>query len=142
MKKKAWIIAAAIAAVCMAAVLFIVLRPAPGSGYTLLVDGEALPVAVLSPEKRELRIHLTLDGQEIADLPFGEPHTVLLRQENGDENLLRITEGSVFMENANCEGQDCVHMEKVTRDNLETRVMFGMIICLPHRFSVEVRSGE
>ena len=43
------------------------------------------------------------------------------------------------MESANCEGQDCVHMEPVTRDNLETRVMSGMIICLPHRLSVEVR---
>ena len=141
MKKKAWIIAAA-AAVCIAAVLFAVLRPAPGSGYTLLVDGEALTSAVLSPEKQELRIHLTLDGQEIADLPFGEPHTVLLRQENGDENLLRITEDSVFMENANCEGQDCVEMGEVTAENLELRVMGGFIICLPHRLSVEVRGRD
>jgi hypothetical protein len=30
-------------------------------------------------------------------------------------------------------------MEEITRDNLETRVMFGMIVCLPHRLTVEVR---
>ena len=46
---------------------------------------------------------------------------------------------AVRMEHANCEGQDCVQMEEITRDNLETRVMFGMIICLPHRLSVEVK---
>ena len=86
-----------------------------------------------------LRVILTLDGQEIANLPFGEAHTVRVLQENGDENTLVLTGESVYMESANCEGQDCVHMEPVTRNNLETRVMSGMIICLPHRFSVEVR---
>ena len=60
-------------------------------------------------------------------------------QENGDENSLVLTGDRVYMESANCDGQDCVKMEAVTRENLETRVMFGMIICLPHRLSVEVR---
>ena len=82
---------------------------------------------------------LTLDGQEAANLPFGEAHTVRILQQDGAENTLVLTGESVYMESANCEGQDCVHMEKITRDNLETRVMFGMIICLPHRLSVEVR---
>ena len=118
-----------------------VLRPgAQRSGWTVLVDGQAPASAVLSPEKQEgLRVILTLDGRKIADLPFGEAHTVRILQENGAENTLLLTEESVRMESANCDGQDCVHMEEITRDNLETRVMFGMIICLPHRLSVEVK---
>ena len=140
MKKKLW--AAAILLSAAAAVLwFMLLRPGPRSaGSGILVDGKPLSAPVLSPEKKEdLRVHLTLDGKEIADLPFGEAHTVRILQEDGSENTLILTGESVYMESANCEGQDCVHMEKVTRDNLETRVMFGMIICLPHRLSVEVR---
>ncbi len=140
MKKKA--LAAAVLLIAAAAVLCAVLiRPgAQNTALKILVDGEPLSAPVLSPEKQEdLRVILTLDGEEIADLPFGEAHTVRVLQAGGDENTLVLTGQSVYMESANCEGQDCVHMEKITRDNLETRVMFGMIICLPHRLSVEVR---
>ena len=139
MKRKHWaaVLLIAAAAVCC----LVLLRPgAQVTGTRILVDGEPLSDPVLSPEKQEdLRVILTLDGQEAANLPFGEAHTVRILQENGDENTLVLTGESVRMESANCEGQDCVRMEEITRDNLETRVMFGMGICLPHRLSVEVR---
>ena len=140
LKKKAWalglLLAAAAAVLC-----FLLFRPGGQPAETVVrVDGEVLASPVLSPEKQDdLRVHITLDGAEIADLPFSEAHTVRIEQANSDENTLLLTGDSVLMESANCEGQDCVNMEKVTRDNLETRVMFGMIICLPHRLSVEVR---
>ena len=140
MKKK--YIAAAVLLFAAAVILCLALsRPGvKGSGVVVRVDGREPLSAVLSPEKQDdLRVVLTLDGRLIADLPFGEAHTIQVLQENGDENTLLITGNSVRMESANCEGQDCVHMEEITRDNLETRVMFGMIICLPHRLSVEVK---
>ena len=140
MKKK--YIAAAVLLFAAAVILYLALsRPGvKGSGVVVRVDGREPLSAVLSPEKQnDLRVVLTLDGRLIADLPFGEAHTIQVLQENGDENTLLITGNSVRMESANCEGQDCVHMEEITRNNLETRVMFGMIICLPHRLSVEVK---
>lgn len=140
MKKK--YIAAAVLLFAAVVILCLALsRPGvKGSGVVVRVDGREPLSAVLSPEKQDdLRVVLTLDGRLIADLPFGEAHTIQVLQENGDENTLLITGNSVRMESANCEGQDCVHMEEITRDNLETRVMFGMIICLPHRLSVEVK---
>ena len=140
MKKK--ILAVIIPVIILTAVLcFLLFRPGKdAAGTEILVDGKPFAGGVLSPEKQDdLRVILTLDGEEVADLPFGEAHTVRILQENGDENTLLLTGDSVYMESANCDGQDCVHMEKITRDNLETRVMFGMIICLPHRLSVEVR---
>ena len=139
MKKRVWI-AVLLLAAAAAVLCFVLLRPGTKTaGTQILLDGKALSDPVLSPDSKDLRVILTLDGKEIADLPFGEAHKVRILQENGDENNLVLTGESVYMESANCEGQDCVHMEKVTRDNLETRVMFGMIICLPHRLSVEVR---
>ena len=140
MKKKA--LTASILLIAAAAVLcFVLLRPgAQTTGTKIYLDGREYSGLPQTPENRDdLRVILSLDGKQIADLPFGEAHKVRILQENGDENNLVLTGESVYMESANCEGQDCVHMEKVTRDNLETRVMFGMIICLPHRLSVEVR---
>lgn len=140
MKRKS-LIAVALIAVIAAVICFVLLRPgAPAAGARVFLDGEPFSGPALSPEKQDdLRVVLTLDGKEIANLPFGEAHTVRVLQDNGDENTLVLTGESVYMESANCEGQDCVHMEKITRENLETRVMFGMIICLPHRLSAEVR---
>lgn len=140
MKRKS-LIAVALLAVSAAVLCFVLLRPgAQTAGAQVFLDGEPFSGPALSPEKQDdLRVILTLDGQEIADLPFGEAHRVRVLQGSGDENTLVLTGESVYMESANCEGQDCVHMEKITRENLETRVMFGMIICLPHRLSVEVR---
>ena len=139
--KKKTVAAGAALLVCAIVLCFFLLRGAPSdSRFTVLVDGAPLSAPVLAPEKGGgLRVILTLDGREIANLPFGEAHTVRVEGENGFENTLRISENSVRMESANCDGQDCVKMEEITRDNLETRVMQGMIICLPHRLCVEVR---
>ena len=139
MKKKA--LAAVILLAAAAAVLCLVLvRPGSApAGVKILVDGEELTGTAAAEIRDDLRVILTLDGEEIASFPFREPHRIRILQDNGYENNLVLTGESVYMESANCEGQDCVHMEEVTRENMETRVMFGMIICLPHRLSVEVR---
>jgi len=117
--------------------------PAPGTGgVRVLVDGKAWKEAAVSPESGDgLRVYITCDGQPLLDLPFGEAHSVQIIQDDGSENTVAITEDAVYMEHADCDNQDCVHMGAVTRENLELRVMSGFIICLPHKISVEVREG-
>ena len=111
----------------------------PEGSFTLLLDGAEMTDPVQDPEGGDgLRVIVTVDGNEVANLPFGTEHTLQVIQ-GGGTNTLRITADSVYMEEADCHGQDCVKMEPVTRDNLEMRVMGGFIICLPHRLSVEVR---
>ena len=113
----------------------------PG-GMLLTLDGQPWEGGSLSPQSGDgLRVYVTLDGAPLADLPFGEAHTLVVRQPDGSENAVRLTGEAAYMESANCDNQDCVNMGEVTRDNLELRVMGGFIICLPHRVSVEVR-GE
>ena len=108
-------------------------------GIRLLLDGAEMTETVRDPEGGDgLRVIVTVDGEEKANLPFGTEHTLQVIQDSG-RNTVRMTEGAVYMEEADCHGQDCVKMEPVTRDNLEMRVMGGFIICLPHRVSVEVR---
>ena len=108
-------------------------------GIRLLLDGAEMTETVRDPEGGDgLRVIVTVDGNEAANLPFGMEHTLQVIQDSG-RNTVRITKDAVYMEEADCHGQDCVKMEPVTRDNLEMRVMGGFIICLPHRVSVEVR---
>ena len=120
--------------------LFFLLRPAaPVPGEILLtLDGKTWSGGSLSPELSDLRVIVTLDGKTIADLPFSEAHTLTAETGEG-RNTLRLTGNAVYMESADCANHDCVGMGEVTRENLETRVMGGWIVCLPHRLSVEVR---
>ena len=113
----------------------------PEGGIRLLLDGAEMTETVLDPACGDgLRVIVTADGEEKANLPFGTEHTLQVIQDNG-KNTVRMTKNAVYMEEADCRGQDCVKMEPVTRDNLEMRVMGGFIICLPHRVSVEVRGN-
>lgn len=112
--------------------------PASG-GPELLLDGAAVEPGSVAPEQGEARVYVTLDGAALIDLPFGEAHTLTVRQRDGAENTVALTGGAVYMSSANCENQDCVNMGEVTLENVEVRVLGGFIVCLPHRLSVEVR---
>lgn len=108
----------------------------------VLLDGAEWTGGSLSGDSADdLRVYVTLDGQPLIDLPFGEAHTVRVLQPDGAENEIVLTGEAAYMNSANCDNQDCVDMGAVTRENLELRVMGGFIICLPHRLSVEVRGG-
>lgn len=114
--------------------------PAPAVAQ-VEIDGAAWDGAPVEPGGG-LRVYIALDGAALVDVPFGRPRTVGILQPDGARNTVEITSDAVFMREANCDNQDCVDMGEVTRDNLETRVLGGFIICLPHRLSVEVREGE
>ena len=142
-KRWLWILAASL---LIAAVLLWIfaLRPSgepKGSGEVqVILDGKPMAAQESTGSAGEdLRVYITLDGKPLLDLPFAEVHTVRIVQPDGGENTVMMTGSSVYMTEANCEGQDCVQMGEVTRENLEVRVMGGFIICLPHRISVEVR---
>ena len=53
-------------------------------------------------------------------------------------NVLHLKPDGFWMEDANCEGQDCVNMGEVTLENREERVLWNMVICLPHQLSLEL----
>lgn len=109
-----------------------------GKEILVLLDGQELTEKTVSPGKGDgLRVVVTKENEVLADLPFGEEHTLEVIQKGG-RNKIRITANSVYMEDADCQGQDCVKMTEITRDNLETRVLRDMIICLPHKITVQV----
>ncbi|MBR0513603.1 MAG: NusG domain II-containing protein [Clostridia bacterium] len=147
MTKKRWIVLAAFVLVAGVAIWFALsgqktddkttLDILDGRELLVLMDGKELTETVVSPGAGDgLRIIVWLNDRQLADLPFGEEHTVEVLQQAG-RNKIRITQDAVYMEEADCQGNDCVKMGKFTRDNWEIKVP-NMIVCLPHKLSVQV----
>ena len=141
-KRWLWMVAALLAVAVL--LYFFALRPSgnvkENREVQVLLDGKPMEeTESTGSDEKDLRVYITLDGKPLLDLPFAEEHTVRIIQPDGGENTVSLTGSSVYMTEANCEGQDCVQMGEVTRENLEVRVMDGFIICLPHKLSVEVR---
>ena len=79
-------------------------------------------------------------------LPTEGEYTRTIRQtmDDGSEaiNVLHLTPNGFWMEDANCEGQDCVQEGEVTLENREERILWNMVICLPHQLSLELITRE
>lgn len=70
--------------------------------------------------------------------------TIRQRMDDGTEaiNVLHLTTNGIWMEDANCEGHDCILEGEVTLENREERVLWNMIICLPHELAIELITRE
>ena len=79
-------------------------------------------------------------------LPVEGEYTRTIRQVMADGteavNVLHLTANGFWMEDSNCEGHDCILEGEVTLENREERVLWNMIICLPHQLSLELITRE
>ncbi|MBQ4423230.1 MAG: NusG domain II-containing protein [Clostridia bacterium] len=105
-------------------VLWFLLRPKPGAGGSFVIrygNGETLTVPA-----DETRTVVIRDGK-LVDEATGE----------GDENVIRIENGSARMERANCRHEDCVQQGVLNAETAVTRPLGAWIICAPHRVYIE-----
>ena len=86
------------------------------------------------------------DSAGLLPLPAEGEYTRTVRQVMADGteavNVLHLTANGVWMEDSNCEGHDCILEGEVTLENREERVLWNMIICLPHQLSLELITRE
>ena len=79
-------------------------------------------------------------------LPLEGEYTRTVRQvmEDGTEaiNVLHLTPEGFWMEDANCKNHDCVGEGMVTLENREERVLWNMVVCLPHQLVAELITRE
>ena len=79
-------------------------------------------------------------------LPQEGEYTKTIRQKMTDEsemvNVLHITPTGFWMEESNCEGQDCIGEGEVTLENRLERILGNMVICLPHQMVVYLITRE
>ena len=121
MDKKNWIVLAAV--VLVAAVLLAV-------------------SSLMQTKTDENVVIITVAGAEYARIPLSQPQTVTIAQENGEVNVVEITERGAVMASSTCYNQQCIHMGAVTLDNWEIRPNQTYIICLPNRVTVELAVKE
>ena len=94
--------------------------------------GAALLMGVFS-EQGAMAV-VILDGKEIARYALNEDREVRIDCKNGEYNILVITDGKVFVKEANCHSQDCVKHPKIDMTD-------ESIICLPHKLVIEIEEG-
>lgn len=75
------------------------------------------------------------DGKVFATVPLTADETVIVEDENGNRNVIRVEGGEARMIEANCRDQVCVHTRPAGKDGQS-------IICLPNRVTVEIRSTQ
>ena len=71
-------------------------------------------------------------------IPLNEDYSFTVRQSDGSENVIHVGINSFYMESSNCDNQNCVEEGVVTLENMNERILFNLIICLPHRLSLEM----
>lgn len=75
-------------------------------------------------------------------IPLTEDNSFRITQQDGSENVVHIGKDSFYMESSNCDNQNCVEQGEVTLENREKRLLFNMVICLPHNLSLELMTRE
>ncbi len=85
---------------------------------------------------REVRIYRA--GKLYATGHLGQSEEIVVRGEDGEENVVAFTENGVYMKSATCHNQLCIGQGEVTLENVSTRFYRNEIICLPNRVTVEL----
>ncbi|NLM11880.1 MAG: NusG domain II-containing protein [Clostridiaceae bacterium] len=75
------------------------------------------------------------EGKVFATIPLTAEETVIVEDEIGNRNVIKVEGGKVTMTEASCRDQICVHTRPARKDGQS-------IICLPNRVAVEVRSTQ
>ena len=96
----------------------------------------------LSENSAEAYLLMKTSSRIYAPIPLNEENSFRIVQRNGDYNTVHIGINSFYMEDSNCENHDCVKEGTVTLDNMHTRVLYNMIVCLPHQLSLEMITPE
>ena len=99
---------------------------------------KAAAEAYLREYPAESYLILTTNSGISSPIPLNEENSFRVRQGDGSENVVHIGKNSFYMESSNCDNQNCVGEGEVTLENRKSRILFNMVICLPHQLSLEL----
>ena len=74
---------------------------------------------------------VTVDGVETLRRPLAMENRYEIAQEDGSLNVIRVKDGAVFMEEANCRDGLCIRQGRM-KNAAKT------IVCLPHKLVVQL----
>ena len=89
--------------------------------------------------KNTLFLIVTANGVKYQPIPLlGEASIPIRNEEAGTENVVHVTPTEIHMESASCANQDCVEQGEVTRENMNERILYNTIVCLPNQVMLEL----
>lgn len=83
-------------------------------------------------------VRVWVDGEVHSEYALGKERDVIIRQDNGCENVIHLTENGFYMHSSTCKNQLCIQQGTVTEDNYRVRAMGTHVQCLPNRVDVEL----
>ena len=107
---------------------------------TSVSSAEAAPAASSAPVQAYLVV--TVGGMLYEPLPLAGEGAFTISQDENTSNTIRVTPDSIWMEHSSCDNQDCVDQGTVSLENMGTRVLSNMIICLPNEVVLELHTPE
>ena len=90
----------------------------------------------------ESYLMVTAGGREYSPIPLNGENAFRVAQQDGSENVVHIGKNAFYMESSNCDNQACMGQGEVTLKNRDSRILFNMVICLPHRLTLELLTRE
>ncbi len=103
---------------------------------SMILEPTKAPRPTLAPAESYVRV--SVGGMVYALLPLNSDTTYPIRQPDGKENVIEIGKNRVAMHSSTCDNQDCVGQGEITLENMDTRILFNMVICLPNEVSLEL----
>ena len=146
------VIVALIAVVAVLAVVLPQQRTISDDAPALSTDAPAASTATSVPSSTETPaadvqsaqayLLVSVQGVLYEPIPLSEEGSYTVKQGEEMANTIHVTPDSIFMESSTCDNQDCVLQGTVSLDNMETRVLANMIVCLPNQVVLELHTPE
>lgn len=101
------------------------------------------PEVTFDPASIKAWLVVTAGGTVYQPIPLVEEGEYsVIQEETGAKNVIHVTTESIDMKSSTCENQDCVKQGVVSLDNMDSRLLGNMIICLPNQVTLELYTTE
>lgn len=99
----------------------------------LAVSGIAYGLCKIGRQEKGNYVEIMVDGEVYEICPLDVDKEIVIEKADG-QNRIVIQNGEAYMADADCPDRYCVSQGKISEEK-------QMIVCLPHRLTVEVKSG-
>jgi len=101
-------------------------------------DIAAAADAYLERNPAESYVVVSTSSAMYLPVPLVEGNSFKLNFSDTEYNLVHVGDNSVYMEESTCDNQNCVGQGEITLENRNDRILYNMILCLPHDLSLEL----
>ena len=115
---------------------------APSVVESIIPDVPATASPAAESEPVQAYLVVSVGGMLYEPLPLAGEGSFTIKQDENTTNTIHVTPSSIWMEHSTCDNQDCVDQGIVSLDNISTRVLGNMIICLPNEVVLELYTPE